>query len=91
MHVLRPTMFFCVLLLTSVGADAQTDVRVRGTVTAFDGTVLAVKSRDGRTWRCRRRTNHSRCRQGRHTHRPQAGGLRRRHDDEACGWNPCGH
>jgi Domain of unknown function (DUF5666) len=48
MHVLRPTMFFCVLLLTSVAVDAQTNVRVRGTITAFDGTMLAVKSRDGK-------------------------------------------
>jgi Domain of unknown function (DUF5666) len=48
MHVLRPTVFFCVLLLTSMAADAQTNVRVRGTITAFDGTVLAVKSRDGK-------------------------------------------
>jgi hypothetical protein len=37
-----------VLLLTSVAADAQTPVRVRGTITTFDGTVLAVKSRDGK-------------------------------------------
>src|SRR5262249_17871006 len=48
MHVLRPTMFFCMFLLTSVAADAQTTIRVRGTITAFDGTVLAVKSRDGK-------------------------------------------
>jgi hypothetical protein len=41
-------VFFCVLLLTGVAADAQTNVRVRGTITAFDGTVLAVKSRDGK-------------------------------------------
>src|SRR4029453_4415887 len=46
MHVLRPAVFFCVLLLISVAADAQTNIRVRGTITAFDGTVLAVKSRD---------------------------------------------
>ena len=31
-----------------MAADAQTNVRVRGTITAFDGTVLAVKSRDGK-------------------------------------------
>jgi hypothetical protein len=48
MHVLRPTMFFCVLLLTSVAVEAQTTVRVRGTITAFDGTVLAVQSREGK-------------------------------------------
>jgi hypothetical protein len=36
------------LLLTSVVAEAQTTGRVRGTITAFDGTVLAVKSREGK-------------------------------------------
>ena len=39
MHILRPTVFFCVLLLTSVAADAQTNVRVRGTIITFDRTV----------------------------------------------------
>jgi hypothetical protein len=48
MHALHLTVLFCVLLLTSVAADAQTNVRVRGTITAFDGTMLAVKSRDGK-------------------------------------------
>jgi hypothetical protein len=32
----------------SASANAQTNVRVRGTITAFDGNVLAVKSRDGK-------------------------------------------
>lgn len=36
------------LALASAAADAQTRVRVRGTITAFDGKVLSVKSRDGR-------------------------------------------
>lgn len=31
--------------LTSQSAVAQTNVRVRGTLTAFDGNVLSVKSR----------------------------------------------
>jgi hypothetical protein len=31
-----------------VAADAQTTARVRGTITAFDGTMLTVKSRDGK-------------------------------------------
>jgi hypothetical protein len=35
-------------LLTSVAADAQPTVWVRGTITAFDSTVLAVPSRDGK-------------------------------------------
>ncbi|SRR6266851_9598602 len=48
MYLRHLIMFFCVLLLTSVAADAQTTVRVRGTITAFDGPVLAVKSRDGK-------------------------------------------
>ncbi|MEK6592365.1 MAG: hypothetical protein AABZ67_04695 [Pseudomonadota bacterium] len=34
--------------LTSSVADAQTSVRVRGTITAFDGNVLSVKSREGK-------------------------------------------
>jgi hypothetical protein len=41
-------VFFCLVLLTSVAAEAQTTGRVRGTITAFDGTVLAVKSREGK-------------------------------------------
>ena len=35
-------------LLVVSGADAQSNVRVRGTITAIDGNVLSVKSRDGR-------------------------------------------
>ena len=35
-----------VLALASAGADAQ--MRVRGTITSFDGNVLAVKTREGR-------------------------------------------
>jgi len=42
----------CVLavaaLFAASGADAQSTVRVRGTITAVDGSVMAVKSRDGR-------------------------------------------
>src|SRR5258707_1971282 len=29
-------------------AEAQTNVRIRGTITAIDGNVLSVKSRDGK-------------------------------------------
>ena len=36
------------LVLASATADAQTNVRVRGTITAFDGQVLSVQSRDGK-------------------------------------------
>ena len=41
---------FAVLLLAlvSAAAAAQTNVRVRGTITALNGDVLSVKSRDGR-------------------------------------------
>jgi Domain of unknown function (DUF5666) len=41
---------FAVLLLAlvSTAALAQTNVRVRGTITALNGDVLSVKSRDGR-------------------------------------------
>jgi len=39
---------FCgALALASAGADAQTSMRVRGTITAVDGNVVSVKSRDG--------------------------------------------
>jgi hypothetical protein len=48
MNVLRIVVFFCMLALVSTAAEAQTNVRVRGTITAFDGQVLAVKSREGK-------------------------------------------
>jgi len=48
MNVLRIIVFFCGLALVSVAAEAQTNVRVRGTITAFDGQVLSVKSREGK-------------------------------------------
>ena len=34
-------------------ADGQTSMRVRGTITAFDGNVLSVKSRDGKDLKLR--------------------------------------
>jgi hypothetical protein len=37
--------------LPAAAADAQTTQRIRGTITALDGNVLAVKSRDGRDLR----------------------------------------
>ena len=36
------------LILLPYAADAQTSARVRGTVTTFDGKVLAVKSVEGK-------------------------------------------
>jgi hypothetical protein len=36
------------LVLLVSAAEAQTNVRVRGTIVAIDGNVLSVKSRDGR-------------------------------------------
>jgi hypothetical protein len=35
-------------LLLAAAAQAQTNVRIRGTITGIDGKVLAVKSRDGK-------------------------------------------
>jgi hypothetical protein len=46
MHKLRIGLL-CGALALAQGADAQTAQRVRGTITAFDGSVLAVKSREG--------------------------------------------
>jgi hypothetical protein len=42
------TMVTAVLALTAVVADAQTPMRVRGQITALDGNVLSVKTRDGK-------------------------------------------
>jgi hypothetical protein len=50
LHVL---IVLCALAVSSVPAAAQSTQRVRGTITAFDGTVLSVKSRDGRDLRIR--------------------------------------
>ena len=36
------------LSLVSAAANAQDTLRVRGTISAFDGTVLSVKSREGK-------------------------------------------
>lgn len=36
------------MLLAVTAVQAQTSVRVRGTISAFDGNVLSVKSREGR-------------------------------------------
>lgn len=43
----RIALLFAVFLAASSAADAQKNVRLRGTITAFDGNVLAVKTIDG--------------------------------------------
>ena len=48
MHKLNLGLLFGALALTCNLADAQTNMRVRGTVTAFDGKVVSVKSVDGK-------------------------------------------
>jgi len=45
----RAVFPFCTLALMSASTLAQTDVRVRGTITASDGKVFSVKSGDGRS------------------------------------------
>lgn len=35
-------------VILSTAAEAQTNVRIRGTITALDGNVLSLKSRDGK-------------------------------------------
>jgi len=45
---LHPAAALCVaIVLAATTAQAQTSVRVRGAITAVDGNVLSVKSRDG--------------------------------------------
>ena len=41
-------LFLLALIVTSTAAFAQTNVRVRATVTAVEGDVLSVQTRDGR-------------------------------------------
>jgi len=48
MNKLQVALCFGALVLASAAAGAQTNVRVRGTITAFDGTVLLVKSGEGK-------------------------------------------
>jgi Domain of unknown function (DUF5666) len=38
---------FCAALAIAGAADAQTAMRIRGTITAIDGSMLSVKSREG--------------------------------------------
>ncbi|MBI4207517.1 MAG: hypothetical protein HY527_21065 [Betaproteobacteria bacterium] len=48
MTKLGMVMLLGTVALASAAANAQTNVRVRGTITAVDGNVLAVKARDGK-------------------------------------------
>lgn len=48
MKALRMALFFGAIALASAAADAQQNVRLRGTITAIDGNMLSVKSRDGK-------------------------------------------
>jgi hypothetical protein len=45
---MKKTALFLALLLASAVASAQTPMRVRGTITGFQGDVLSVKTRDGK-------------------------------------------
>jgi hypothetical protein len=47
MKGIRIAAAFAVLAVASTAADAQKPLRVRGTITAIDGNVLSVKSREG--------------------------------------------
>jgi hypothetical protein len=47
MYRIRSLLTVAVLALMSAAAFAQDAVRVRGTITAFEGKVLSVKSREG--------------------------------------------
>jgi len=47
MKTIHLALFCSALALASAGADAQTPMRVRGTITAVDGNVVSVKLRDG--------------------------------------------
>ena len=44
MKSLHSALLFVVLALAGIAVDAQEPARVRGTITAFDGNVLSVKS-----------------------------------------------
>jgi hypothetical protein len=45
---MKKSGLFVALLLASAMASAQTPMRVRGTITGFQGDVLSVKTRDGK-------------------------------------------
>jgi len=48
MKLFKIALIFGAMALASAAADAQQNVRVRGTITAIDGDVMSVKSRDGK-------------------------------------------
>ena len=48
MKGIRIASALAVLALAATAADAQTPMRVRGTITAIDGNMLSVKARDGK-------------------------------------------
>ena len=47
MRLMRASLLVAILVFAAT-AGAQTPQRIRGTITAFDGNVLSVKSRDGK-------------------------------------------
>jgi hypothetical protein len=51
MNKFRFAMILALVALASMPAQAQTNLRVRGTITAVEGNVLLVKSREGRDLR----------------------------------------
>jgi hypothetical protein len=48
MNVIRISLIFGALVLASTAADAQTNIRVRGTLTAVGDNSISVKSIDGK-------------------------------------------
>ena len=48
LHTLCATLLSLLLLGTAGPAAAQQNINIRGTLTAFDGQVLSIKTRDGR-------------------------------------------
>ena len=46
--IVRIVLAFVLLAIVSTTANAQTTMRVRGMITAFDANVLSVKTRDGK-------------------------------------------
>jgi hypothetical protein len=48
LHALHLAALAMLLVFATVAAHAQVNLRVRGTITAFDGNVLSVKTREGK-------------------------------------------
>ena len=48
MKYLQIALVSTIFAIIGTGADAQTQMRVRGTITAIDGDLLSVKSREGK-------------------------------------------